>query len=51
MDYTYTIIDNNATASLQLQAQLQEYPDFFYAGTAPNSIEGLNQILKILRSD
>lgn len=48
MDYTYTIIDANATAGLQLQAQMQEYPDFIYAGAAANPNEGLNQILKFL---
>ena len=48
MDYTYTIIDANATASLQLQAQLHEYPDFICSGTASNTTDGLNQILKFL---
>ncbi|MDT0607305.1 LytR/AlgR family response regulator transcription factor [Croceitalea rosinachiae] len=48
MDYTYTIIDANATASLQLQAHLQDYPDFICASTAANTSDGQNQILKFL---
>lgn len=48
MDYSYTIIDENATASLQLQAQLQDYPDFYCAGISSNTDDGLNEILKFL---
>ena len=48
MDYTYTIIDANATTCLQLQSHLQEYPDFFCSATSANTNEGLNQILKTL---
>ncbi|GMN04945.1 LytTR family DNA-binding domain-containing protein [Croceitalea sp. MTPC5] len=46
MDYSYTIIDANAATSLQLQSQLQEYPDLRYSGTVSNCTDGLNQILK-----
>nr|WP_299167308.1 LytTR family DNA-binding domain-containing protein [uncultured Allomuricauda sp.] len=46
MDYTYAIIDSNATTKLQLQLYLQEYGDFTCMGTAQNPEEGLNTILK-----
>ncbi|UII75625.1 LytTR family DNA-binding domain-containing protein [Flagellimonas sp. HMM57] len=46
MDYTYTIIDSDATSKLQLQLYLQEYGDFVCASTAKDSTEGLNTILK-----
>lgn len=46
MDYTYAIIDANATSKLQLQVYLREYEDFTCVGTAPNSEQGLNTILK-----
>lgn len=46
MDYTYSIIDANATSKLQLQLYLQEYGDFTCVGNAKNPQEGLNTILK-----
>ena len=48
MDYSYAIIDTNASSNLQLQLQLQEYGDFFHTGTALEADEGLNLILKTL---
>lgn len=46
MDYTYAIIDSNATSKLQLQVYLQEYGDFTCVGTATDSDTGLDLILK-----
>ncbi|MEM9076606.1 MAG: LytTR family DNA-binding domain-containing protein [Bacteroidota bacterium] len=46
MDYTYTIIDSDASSKLQLQVYLEEFEDFVFAGLAHNSVEGLNIILK-----
>lgn len=46
MEYTYTIIDSDATSNLQLQHYLEEYGDFTCASIARNSDEGLNSILK-----
>ncbi|WP_368662300.1 hypothetical protein [Zobellia laminariae] len=46
MEYTYTIIDSDATSNLQLQHYLEEYGDFTCAGLAQNSEEGTNIILK-----
>ncbi len=46
MDYTYTIIDSDASSKLQLQVYLEDYEDFVSAGSAQNSVDGLNSILK-----
>nr|WP_297919734.1 LytTR family DNA-binding domain-containing protein [uncultured Allomuricauda sp.] len=46
MDYTYTIIDTDASSKLQLQLYLEEYEDFVCAGFAQNPMDGLNTILK-----
>ncbi len=46
MEYTYTIIDSDATSNLQLQHYLEDYGDFMCAGLAHDSNEGLNNILK-----
>ncbi len=46
MEYTYTIIDSDATSNLQLQHYLEDYGDFACAALAQNSTEGLNAILK-----
>ncbi|MEX0291212.1 MAG: LytR/AlgR family response regulator transcription factor [Flavobacteriaceae bacterium] len=48
MDYTYTIIDSDATSNLQLQLYLEDYGDFVCVGEANNSSDGLNAILKHL---
>ncbi len=48
MDYTYLIIDANATTSLQLQSQMREFQDFSCAGTVANTDNGINHILKLL---
>lgn len=48
MDYTYTIIDSDAAANLQLQHYLEEYGDFTLLGQANTSEDGLNSILKHL---
>lgn len=46
MEYTYTIINSDATSNLQLQHYLEDYGDFLCAAVAKNSNEGLNGILK-----
>ncbi len=46
MEFTYTVIDSNATSSLQLQHFLEDYGDFTCVALATNSDEGLNSILK-----
>ncbi len=46
MEYTYTIIDSDATSNLQLQHYLEDYGEFTCAALARNSNEGLNSILK-----
>ena len=48
MNYTYIIIDSNASSKLQLQLYLQEYGDFSCVATAKNATEGLNSILKFI---
>ncbi|MFD0797533.1 LytR/AlgR family response regulator transcription factor [Maribacter chungangensis] len=46
MEYSYTIIDSDATSKLQLQSFLEEYGDFVCTGFSKTSEEGLNHILK-----
>ena len=46
MEYTYTIIDSDATSNLQLQHYLEDYGDFNCAALAKDSSEGINNILK-----
>lgn len=48
MNYTFAIIDSDATSNLQLQTHLQDYGDFSCSGTSKNAGEGLNHILKFL---
>ncbi|MEO0528483.1 MAG: LytTR family DNA-binding domain-containing protein [Bacteroidota bacterium] len=48
MEYTYTIIDSDATSNLQLQHHLEGYGEFVCAGLAKGSVDGLNGILKHL---
>jgi DNA-binding LytR/AlgR family response regulator len=48
MDYTYAIIDSEATSNLQLQHYLEGYGDFLCVAEAKNSDDGLNAILKHL---
>ncbi len=48
MEYTYTIIDSDATSNLQLQHYLEDYGDFMCVGHASNNGDGLNAILKHL---
>lgn len=48
MDYTYTIIDSEATSNLRLQHYLEDYGDFVCVAEARNSDDGLNAILKHL---
>jgi len=48
MEYTYTIIDADATSNLQLQHYLEEHGDFICLDKARDSREGLNSILKHL---
>lgn len=46
MEYSYTIIDSDATSNLQLQCNLEVYGEFICTGIAKDSTEGLNTILK-----
>ena len=46
MEYSYTIIDSDATSNLQLQHYLGEYGDFSCSAMAKDSSEGINSILK-----
>lgn len=46
MEYSYTIIDSDATSNLQLQHYLEDYGDFVCSGEARNCSDGLNAILK-----
>ncbi|RIV41997.1 MULTISPECIES: LytR/AlgR family response regulator transcription factor [Flagellimonas] len=46
MEYTYNIIDSNATSKLQLQLYLEEYEDLTCTGVATSAAEGLDSILK-----
>ncbi len=46
LEYTYTILDSDATSNLQLQHYLGEYGDFNCADLAKDSTEGINSILK-----
>ena len=46
LEYTYTIIDSDATSNLQLQHYLEDYGDFSCSALARDSEEGLNNILK-----
>lgn len=46
MEYTYSIIDSDATSNLQLQHYLEEYGDFTRCALARDANEGLNHILK-----
>ncbi|MGB5821590.1 MAG: LytTR family DNA-binding domain-containing protein [Saonia sp.] len=48
MEYTYTIIDPDATSNLQLQHLLEDYDDFVCTGLAKGTSDGLNIILKHL---
>lgn len=46
MEYTYTILDGDASSVLQLQLYLDEFENFVTRGIAPNASEGLNLVLK-----
>lgn len=46
MEYTYSILDSDATSNLQLQHYLEEYGDFCLVSNAKSSSEGLDTILK-----
>lgn len=46
MEYTYAILDSNATSVLQLQLYLDDFGDFVNRGVAPNAEQGLNLTLK-----
>jgi len=46
MEYSYTIIDSDATSNLQLQHYLEDYGDFVCNSEARNGEDGLNAILK-----
>jgi DNA-binding LytR/AlgR family response regulator len=46
MEYTYLIIDSDATSNLQLRHFLEDYGDFQCVQHSTNSDEGLNAILK-----
>ncbi len=46
MEYSYNIIDSDASSKLQLQLYLEEYDDLVCAGADTNASAGLNSILK-----
>ncbi len=46
MQFTYTIINSDASSNLQLQHYLQEYGDFSCSSISRNCNDGLNAILK-----
>ncbi len=46
MEYTYVIIDADASSKLQLQLFLEEHGDFALVGAAQGTSDGLNAILK-----
>ncbi len=46
MDYTYSIIDQDAATTLQLRHFLEEYGDFSCVSVAADAEDGLNRILK-----
>ncbi|WP_313777830.1 LytTR family DNA-binding domain-containing protein [Flagellimonas meishanensis] len=46
MDYTYVIIDSDASSKLQLQLFLEEHGDFTFEGSAKGPMDGLDIILK-----
>lgn len=46
MDFTYSIIDQNAAITLQLQHLLEEYGEFRCVGESADTETGLNHILK-----
>lgn len=46
LEYTYTIIDSDATSNLQLQHYLEDYGDFSCSALAKDSNDGINTILK-----
>ena len=48
MEYTYTIIDADATSNLQMQHYLEDHGDFICLDKARDSREGLNSVLKHL---
>lgn len=46
MEYTYSILDSDATSNLQLQHYLEDYGDFCLVSEARSGAEGLDTILK-----
>ena len=48
MEYSYLILDAEATSSLQLEHFLEDYTEFMCTGRATSGEEGLNAILKNL---
>ena len=48
VEYSYLILDSEATSSLQLEHFLEEYNEFMYLGHATSADEGMNSILKFL---
>lgn len=48
MEFSYLILDGEATSSLQLEHFLEDYADFMCLGRAVSCDEGLNAILKYL---
>ncbi|MBM1107451.1 response regulator transcription factor [Aurantibacter crassamenti] len=46
MEYSYVIINSDATSNLQLQHYLEEYGDFCLIAQARSAMEGINVILK-----
>ena len=48
VEYSYLILDSEATSSLQLEHFLEDYTDFMCLGKATTGDDGLNAILKYL---
>jgi DNA-binding LytR/AlgR family response regulator len=46
MEYTYSILDSDATSNLQLRHYLEEYGEFCLVSQAKSAAEGLDTILK-----
>lgn len=48
MEYTYLIVNSDATCSLKLRKYLEDYPELQFAGRCLTSIDGVNSVLKLL---
>lgn len=46
MEYNYLIIDSDAATNLQLQHLMEDFEEFYCAGVASDTTDGINSILK-----